>query len=139
MPYTCEICGKSFISEMGKAGHKGWCKGSHGRVSSCKYCGDNVEIRSSSTIVVCADCKKKDSQKRSRKKLLKQYGLTQEDYDQIIEAQENKCKICKLEHNRLVIDHDHKTGEVRGILCTRCNSCLGWYEEFLEQAKEYLG
>lgn len=56
----------------------------------------------------------------------KKYGITGEDYDAILFEQNGRCAIC---HNRprskrLAIDHNHKTGQVRGLLCRRCNQNL---------------
>ena len=62
------------------------------------------------------------------KRLLKVYGLSKEDRDTLFKAQENKCAICKSETSGrpgFSIDHDHKTGFVRGILCNTCNLILG--------------
>lgn len=63
----------------------------------------------------------------------KQYGITVEQFEQMLEANDGRCYICdKLpeeipghKHKRLGIDHDHKTGKVRGVLCTHCNAMLG--------------
>lgn len=61
--------------------------------------------------------------------LLRQYGLTVQDYDDLLEAQGGGCAVCGVEKghagNRLAVDHDHSTGEVRGLLCDRCNLILG--------------
>ena len=58
-----------------------------------------------------------------------EYGLTQADYDAIADRQNNCCALCFRHvselHNGLHIDHDHDTGEVRGLLCMRCNTALG--------------
>ena len=55
--------------------------------------------------------------------LRRRYGLTSADVDAMIEAQGGTCAVCpgKPEH----VDHDHETGEVRGILCFNCNQALG--------------
>lgn len=62
----------------------------------------------------------------ARDERLRLYGLTQEDYDSMIESQANACAICftgfKATPN---IDHSHLTGRVRGLLCWRCNATLG--------------
>lgn len=59
---------------------------------------------------------------------LKRYGMTPAQYDVMLEAQGGVCAICgKRSPNdrRLHVDHDHKTGKVRAILCARCNVTLG--------------
>jgi len=57
------------------------------------------------------------------------YGITLEDYNILLKNQESKCLICKDVYNNLVVDHDHKTGEVRGLLCYACNSGIGLLKE----------
>lgn len=56
----------------------------------------------------------------------KTYGLTSAQYDALLELQGGKCAICRAKpvSKRLAVDHDHKTGEVRGLLCSRCNHDL---------------
>lgn len=66
-----------------------------------------------------------------RKNALKSlFGLSLEEYEDMILLQGNKCKICKKpfgkkKGDRPRVDHDHKTGKVRGLLCVQCNTCLG--------------
>ncbi len=54
------------------------------------------------------------------------YGLTLEDYERLFDLQGGRCAICECQPRtrRLAVDHDHVTGEVRGLLCTRCNHKL---------------
>jgi len=56
--------------------------------------------------------------------LLRVYGLTQADYDLLLLKQNGKCAICSVE-KALVVDHDHQTKIVRGLLCGECNRGLG--------------
>lgn len=64
-----------------------------------------------------------------RKRNVKKYGMTIEDFNRILESQGYKCKICgsKKPHGRgnFHIDHCHKTMRVRGLLCHYCNVALG--------------
>lgn len=60
------------------------------------------------------------------------YGITREERTQMLENQGNVCKICKTDDKRFVIDHCHKTGKIRGLLCDRCNLTLGRVEENIE-------
>jgi hypothetical protein len=55
---------------------------------------------------------------------VKRYGISAERYRQILENQNGLCAIC-LRDKELVIDHNHDTGEVRGLLCTSCNTGIG--------------
>lgn len=71
------------------------------------------------------------------------YGLSQEDYLSKINDQKNLCAICKTKNvgKVLCVDHDHKTGKVRGLLCTNCNVGLGNLKDniqILQSAIEYL-
>lgn len=56
----------------------------------------------------------------------KTYGLTGAEYDALLKKQGGKCAICRArpKSKRLAVDHDHKTGAVLGLLCSRCNHDL---------------
>jgi hypothetical protein len=71
------------------------------------------------------------------------FGITLAEYDKLFKQQDGVCLICGLPeiNQRLAVDHDHKTGEVRGLLCKRCNMMLGLVEEsthLLDGAIKYL-
>ena len=72
------------------------------------------------------------------------YNITPEQYYYMWKQQGGKCAICgkKLPDGKyLAVDHDWKTGKVRGLLCSKCNTSLGLLEdntERLEKAKQYL-
>lgn len=68
------------------------------------------------------------------------YGLSYEDYEHLLRIQEGKCALCK-KVKILHVDHCHKTGKVRGLLCGGCNSGIGFLQEdkeILKRALEYL-
>lgn len=74
-----------------------------------------------------------------RRELLK-YGLTPEDYDRMLERQDNSCKICKRSCSsgkKLAVDHCHNTGKVRGLLCASCNTRLGFIEAYLQNPGDW--
>lgn len=65
--------------------------------------------------------------------LKRYYGISWSDYCKLKEFQKDCCDICevheeKLNH-RLCVDHDHKTGKIRSLLCRRCNAVLGLVKE----------
>jgi len=72
----------------------------------------------------------------------KQYGLTPEAYQKLIDAHDGKCQLCftSFEDRRPVVDHDHVTGDVRGILCHYCNRLLAGIDDatWLERAIKYV-
>ena len=67
-------------------------------------------------------------------KLKSNYGMSLNQYDLLLKKQNSKCAICKKSFKvvgTLCVDHDHKTGEVRGLLCRKCNSILGLAKDSL--------
>lgn len=89
------------------------------RVSSAEWYRQNKDVAKDQT--------------RIRK--LASYGLTPETYMELSASQDHKCAICgdpygmeSLKHP-LYVDHCHKTGEVRGLLCSRCNTGLGLFRD----------
>ena len=75
------------------------------------------------------------------KYLMDNFKLTPEKWDTIFHAQEGKCAICGCFLKKANTDHDHKTGEVRGLLCQRCNRALGRFADsvvLIQAALVYL-
>lgn len=77
------------------------------------------------------------------------FGITLNDYNQMCEKQNNLCAICNKSETKkhgdivrkLAVDHDHSSGKIRGLLCTRCNAGIGSFEdniELLNDAINYL-
>jgi hypothetical protein len=56
------------------------------------------------------------------------YGLTKEARDKLREQQDHKCGICR-QGAKLVVDHNHENGHVRGLLCDKCNMGLGLFRD----------
>ncbi len=77
-----------------------------------------------------------------RRILLAEYGMTQAQYDALLKKQKGLCAICRNPPDRefLCVDHDHKTGKVRGLLCSPCNARLGHLEDrlWIKKAFAYM-
>lgn len=112
----------------------------------CKWCKKLFKPQAPSHLYCSQDCK--DSA-WSDGYLKRNYDTSQIEYQRLEKEQGGKCKICggdgflMREHHfkRLVVDHDHKTGRVRGLLCHNCNRGLGLFKDspdFLKNAIEYL-
>lgn len=72
--------------------------------------------------------------------LKRRYGLSLEDFDDLLERQGGVCAVCK-EAPPTEVDHDHDTGEVRGLLCSPCNGAVGLFgddPDVIRRAIAYL-
>lgn len=72
-----------------------------------------------------------------RAKLLKKYNLTHETFEALKEKQGGVCGIC-FRPLFLVVDHDHVTGEVRGLLCNQCNTGIGSLGDDIERLRSAI-
>lgn len=103
----------------------------------CQICGGErdreLENASGGMAQVCSKCQRNNRDYRCRR----EYGITLEEMKQMWEDQNRSCKICGTDipssGRTTHVDHDHNTGEVRGILCLKCNIKLGQYEVLLER------
>lgn len=89
--------------------------------------------------------KERLAQKNWEYRLMKDYGLTGEQYGQMFIEQCGNCAICGRNQSefdyKLAVDHCHETGKVRGLLCRPCNQALGLLQEKAEivsKAADYL-
>jgi hypothetical protein len=82
--------------------------------------------------------------KLRNRKLYARYGITHDQYVSLLEKQNNACLICEspaTSPTSLFVDHNHDTGEVRGLLCHHCNTALGLFKDspqLLKKAVSYL-
>lgn len=76
-------------------------------------------------------------QRTRKNEMLKKYGLSWEQYQALLLLQNNRCALCETDEPRgqgsWHIDHNHDTGEVRGLLCHPCNTSLGVWEKLMKQ------
>ena len=76
--------------------------------------------------------------------LKNKFNITIEKYETILKEQGGVCSVCRGENpsgNRLAVDHNHETGQVRGLLCHKCNTALGYADDNiyrLLQLSDYL-
>ena len=96
--------------------------------------------------------KNKDELSKKRKEYhdknltyLNKYGLSKDEYTEMLEKQDHKCKICNTPLKdlkaRLHVDHNHLTGKVRGLLCRACNHGVGNFKDdvfLLQRAINYI-
>lgn len=110
---------------------------STGQASVCKQC-----VATLARLYNSSPDKKEKRKLINRKASLKfLYGLTLQDVEQIKENQNFICPICLKPPNKWCVDHCHKTGKVRGLLCYSCNSLLGHIEneDKMLRIRGYLG
>lgn len=118
--YTCKKCGDDNLlsDEMKWSPLPSW----------CKRCYENYRSEYMKTYR-----KTESGIRHSRNKTFKyKYGITIEEYEQMLKKQLNGCAICKREFSDKIkpdVDHHHGLIKVRGILCHRCNLALGYLQE----------
>jgi len=91
-------------------------------------------------------CRRHYQEDVHRRALLKRYGMTQDVYDRMVARQRNRCAICRRKRpasdgREWSIDHDHVTGQVRGLLCNDCNRAIGLLSDdpkILRAATQYV-
>lgn len=87
-----------------------------------------------------AEQKARDAQLRAYRALKRKYGVTPEDVEGMRVAQGDRCMICQ-KKRKLVVDHNHNTNKVRGLLCSKCNIAVGLLDDSvaaLSRAVEYV-
>ena len=84
---------------------------------------------------MATDCRVDDRSQPYRRdvQLKSLYGITQADYDRLLALQYSRCAICGTTkpgtRGTWRVDHDHQTGQVRGLLCDRCNLGIGYMQD----------
>lgn len=95
----------------------------------------------------CVDCdavsKSKIKHLMRWRRVQKEYGISEAEFGSMYHNQQGKCAICQhdVDDVKMHIDHCHRTGMVRGLLCQRCNQAIGLMrenEETLKAACEYI-
>ena len=133
---------------------------------TCKHCGlvkpikDFVKNKAvkKGFVSVCKACKKSKYKASDKAKynswarqLKRNYNITSDDYNRMFEEQNGVCSGCKKPNpsgTKFCVDHDHQTGQVRGLLCGPCNRALGLVKDeistllnlvnYLHHAKSFL-
>lgn len=135
---TCTKCGETkplgeFWSDRSKK---------HGKAARCRSCKTAI-FNSYRKARGYDRLRYQRSREAERERhLVRKYGVTLARYQELFDAQGGKCAICgKVQSRALDVDHCHKTGRVRGLLCTSCNRMIGHAGDNaanLRRAAEYL-
>ena len=148
--YLCNDCGRHFNANSYKLrgliiDNKKWCNQCNSSKSIDEFYEaiDKGEKRLKSSCKLC--CLEKQLLTKYRK-----YNLSKEEFDNLLISSDYKCNICSCNFkelpyltilSKLFIDHCHQTGKVRGLLCGKCNSCIGLANDnidILQKAIIYL-
>jgi hypothetical protein len=124
---TCTTCGEFKLASEFTLSRDSRSFGGVSMRSKCKPCNEHIKYKSH---------------------IKRTYGVTYEQYTLLAEKQEHKCAICGSEESnsvrtsgKLFVDHCHKTGAVRGLLCSKCNHGLGLLDDDIDRLRsaiEYL-
>jgi hypothetical protein len=129
----CMSCSNSI-----KAGGKGNLY--HGDSKTCPICNiikplsEFFSYKIGSHHSCCKNCSKSKSHIYHKNTYrYAKYGITKEQFDELFKNQNGKCPICTIDlKEEIHIDHDHLTGQVRGVLCGKCNKGLGQFNDNIE-------
>lgn len=164
---TCVVCGKIITLKYGRLCCSKKCSLERGHQVSKEYNKNHPEKikmivkkwKEQNPEKVLANNRKfkeknpnytKDNYKKNREKqldrhLLNDFNIKREEYNNMLIKQDKKCVICKLPYDqfkkKLAVDHNHKSKEVRGLLCSNCNIGLGHFNDdiiLLAEAIKYL-
>lgn len=121
---------------------------------TCRVCGVDITDKRANAQYCSGRCTERarrsdgrvTSEMRRASRLQSEYGITAEDYERMLVAQDGGCAICGSDNaegrgGMLHVDHCHSTGKVRGLLCDQCNHGLGKFKDdqaLLQRAIEYL-
>lgn len=96
----------------------------------CDFCGAKLQTgkRRSSGVHLCEVCVK-------RATVCRKYNMTLQDYARMLCDQEGKCAICTVPLTEVHIDHCHENNHVRGLLCVRCNTTIGRFNDSYQLLK----
>ena len=127
-----------------KGSHKAICKNGHPQVEGTFWVSP---ARGNTQVCIACDKERKEvaSEKHRDTTLKRLYGISLDEVREMRDVQEGCCAICfreiSEELKNMVVDHNHETGEVRGLLCRGCNSSLGHFQDkpqILQNAVSYL-
>lgn len=113
---------------------------------TCTKCESTKPIEDFSSDFHCKECistykrnyynTPETKQKYWERSILKKFGLTPQQYQEMFDLQNGRCKICNTHQSelkqRLSVDHNHKTGKVRSLLCNDCNTGIGLLKESVD-------
>jgi hypothetical protein len=126
--YVCDICKPLHCFYASKSGKNG----RHAVCIQCMRASMNKQARNRPA--------SSKAYAWRRKRLLRKYGLHWSEYQALLTAQHHRCAICGRDAV-LGVDHDHNTGQVRGLLCNSCNVGIGHFRDspaLLLAASRYL-
>ena len=132
----CRICEKPFVVDATQKLSRKLCSSKECRRQANMFNGLATRFQKGQLVGEKSPCWKGGF-------FFRTYGITEQDYKEMLLRQNGVCAICggKQKKNRLAVDHSHKTGKVRGLLCFRCNYGLSWFQEQgdrLRQAANYV-
>lgn len=147
MKKICSKCGATQpVENFFKTGKQA--SGKQKYRGDCKTCAshDTAEWREKNRAhynSYMGDWRTKNPDKVRAMDIKRNYGITIDQYNQLVQDQKGLCKICESPpkgKRPLAIDHDHKTGRVRGLLCYPCNRAIVILDDsdHLKKAYEYL-
>lgn len=148
---VCNACGiekdiDEFYNDKSRIGGKSYtckkCKNSHSKTYQSRLTQDDYDngVLNNAKRRARYYAKYKDTSIKNYG-LIRKYGIDIDKFNEMLEETNGVCQICGNDMKKVVIDHNHRTGKVRGIICGHCNSLLGFAKDdikTLEMCIKYL-
>ena len=103
-----------------------------GRSRTCRFCQEEY----------CKSWRRRHPKKsceiRRRSRIKHAYGLSGGEFDRLLTRQSNQCAVCKSPLTKPCVDHDHRTGKVRGLVCRDCNLAVGHFKDDPERMRKAI-
>lgn len=145
---VCKICNKSFFGRKGKKKcYDDICKKQNMKQINAEIMKNEDKRKAKYEQTTTWNMNNKNRCFDNQRKLMlkKQYNLTVEEYNKILESQQHKCAICKRHTSefkkKFSVDHNHDNGRIRGLLCYNCNLGIGKFKDdmiWLVEAVKYI-
>ena len=160
---TCVVCEKQFTTSIGPKQtcsrecnkingvklSKDWAINNREKVNkrAKAWCDDNLDQARAASRKSAAILRRDNPRVVKHRKLKSSYGISLEDFENMLELQNHSCAICSFlfdytsQSKGPHVDHNHNTGKVRMILCRFCNNLLGYANDdvaIIENAIKYL-
>lgn len=138
--YCSSKCSSKHWADVRRTGKRKKYPNKYFKDKHCRWCSDLFTPRGPSNHYCTEECSKKGTKDTY---YLRKYGIGYREYLELLDSRNGECWKCGVSRRdtptlTLAVDHNHSTGEVRGLLCSDCNMAIGKLGDDIKGIKEAL-